>query len=132
MSSLATSFTLPDLLADSSAFTDAVSPHWKAASADSRSWVTSYNVFTDRRRNFFQQIESELLVSHAYPYADFDEFRTICDFLNLLFVIDEISDEQGAKDARTTGESFLNVLRDIDWSDGSKMALLTQEYVLQI
>jgi len=71
--------------------------------------------------------QSELLVSHAYAFAEYEEFRTICDFVNLLFVLDEISDYQGEGDARATGEPFLRVLRDIEWSDGSKVALMTRE-----
>ncbi|KAI0030533.1 terpenoid synthase [Vararia minispora EC-137] len=123
----ATSFVLPDLLACSSAFKDASSPHWKRASTESRAWVNSYHVFSDRRAAFFSQGQSELLVSHAYVFAEYDEFRTICDFINLLFVLDEISDYQNAGDARATGEPFLRVLRDPEWSDGSKIALLTQD-----
>ncbi|TFY71414.1 hypothetical protein EVG20_g1594 [Dentipellis fragilis] len=128
MSPSANRFTLPDLMAVSTAFTDATNPHWKRAAAESKQWVNSYNVFSDRRRAFFYQGLSELLVSHAYPYAEFEEFRTICDFVNLLFVIDEISDEQSCDDARETGEVYLHVMRDPEWDDGSKLAQLTREF----
>lgn len=70
---------------------------------------------------------NELLVSHAYPYADYEQFRTVCDFVNLLFVVDEISDEQTGDDARKTGLVYLNALRDKDWDDGSKLAKMTKE-----
>ncbi|KAI0320270.1 terpenoid synthase [Amylostereum chailletii] len=124
-----THFILPDLVAHSTAFTDATNPHWERAAAESKEWVNSYKVFADRRRAFFLQGQSELLVSHAYPYAAYQEFRTICDFVNLLFVIDEISDEQGAGDARLTGDIFLHVLRDPTWTDGSKVAHITKDFV---
>ncbi|THH14398.1 hypothetical protein EW146_g5932 [Bondarzewia mesenterica] len=121
-------FTLPDLFAVSTAFKDTTNPHWKRASIESKSWVNSYHVFSDRRRAFFLQGQSELLVSHAYPYADYEEFRTCCDFVNLLFVVDEISDEQTPEDARLTGEVYLNVMRNPKWDDGSKLAQITRDF----
>lgn len=123
-------FTLPDLFALSSAFPDATNPHWKRACAESRDWVNSYRVFSDEeRRAFFTQGQSELLCSHAYPYAGYEQFRTCCDFINLLFVLDEISDEQTADGAWATGRIFLQVLQDPEWDDGSKVAQMTREYV---
>ena len=71
----------------------------------------------------------ELLVSHTYPYAPFEQFRTCCDFVNLLFVVDEVSDEQDGYNARVTGEIFLNSMRYPDWDDGSALAKMTREYV---
>ena len=131
MQTSTTRFILPDLISMSSPFKDATNPHWKRASAESRTWVNSYSIFSDRRRAFFLQGQSELLVSHAYPYAAYEEFRTCCDFVNLLFVIDEVSDEQSSEDARLTGQTYLNVMRDPKWDDGSKLAQMTREYVLQ-
>ncbi|KAI0065942.1 terpenoid synthase [Artomyces pyxidatus] len=124
----ATHFVLPDLLSLSIAFPDATNPHWKPAAAESRDWVNSYKVFSDRRRAFFFQGQSELLVSHCYPYAEFEQFRTCCDFVNLLFTIDEISDEQTPEDALITGNVFLHAMRDPEWSDGSKLARMTADF----
>lgn len=124
-------FILPDLLA-LCPLKGSTSPHYKQAAAESSAWVNSYNIFTDRKRAFFNQASSELLVSHAYPYAGYDQFRTICDFVNLLFVVDEISDDQNGKDARTTGEIFLNVMLHPDWEDDSVLAKITKEYVFSL
>ncbi|KAH9977837.1 terpenoid synthase [Lactifluus volemus] len=121
-------FILPDLFSLSAAFHDATNPFWKRASAESRRWVNSYAVFTDRRRAFFFQGQSELLSSHCYPYAGYEEFRTCCDLINLLFVIDELSDEQCYGDARLTGDIFLQAMRDPTWSDGSKLAQMTADF----
>lgn len=125
-------FRIPDLISMSSAFPDALNPHWKRASEESRAWVNSYDVFSDRRRAFFIQGQSELLASHTWPYAGYEEYRTCCDFVNLLFVIDEISDLQGPDGARQTGQIFINVLNDPNLDDGSKVAKLTKEYVIDI
>jgi Terpene synthase family 2, C-terminal metal binding len=126
----AKSFYLPDLLALSKPFRGSTNPHYRKAAAESRAWVNSYNIFTDRKRAFFVQDCSELLVSHAYPHAGYEEFRTICDFVNLLFVIDEVSDDQNGMDARKTGDVYLNAMRHPAWTDGFPLAKMTREYAL--
>lgn len=72
---------------------------------------------------------NELLASLTYPQAGYDTFRTCCDFLNLLFVIDEISDDQSGEGARLTGKVFLNAIRDSECTDGSEsvLAKMTRE-----
>jgi hypothetical protein len=120
-------FVLPDLFSLSSAFHSASNPFWKRGAVESRRWVDSYAVFADRRRAFFLQGQSELLCSHCYPYAGYEEFRTCCDLVNLLFVIDELSDEQSHGDVRHTGDIFLQAMRDPTWTDGSKLARMTLE-----
>lgn len=119
-------FILPDLLS-LCPFESSTNPHYARGSAESRAWIDSYDIFTDKKRAFFIQGCNELLVSYVYPYAGYEQFRTCCDFVNLLFVIDEVSDEQSGADARRTGGIFLNVMRDPSWDDGSKMAKMTRE-----
>lgn len=123
-----TCFYLPDLLAICP-FEDSTNPHYLKAAAESSAWVNSYNIFDDRKRAYFMQGLSELLVSHCYPNADYEQFRTICDFVNLLFVIDEVSDEQNSKDASATGLVYLNVMLNPNWDDGSSLAKMTRESV---
>ncbi len=124
------SFYLPDLLSLSKPFKGSTNPHYRKAAAESRAWINSYNIFTDRKRAFFIQGYNELLVSHTYPHAGYEEFRTICDFVNLLFVVDEVSDDQNGADARRTGEVYLNAMKYPGWTDGSALAKMTGEYVL--
>ncbi|TFY78436.1 hypothetical protein EWM64_g5579 [Hericium alpestre] len=128
MSSSAVQFTIPDLFGLSTVFTDAVNPHWERASAESRAWVNGFQMFNDKRAAFFLSGQSELLVSHAYPYAGYEEYRTVCDFVNLLFVMDEVSDRMNKEDALSTGEVYLKVMEDPTWDDGSKLAQMTREF----
>ncbi|KAJ3553938.1 hypothetical protein NM688_g3357 [Phlebia brevispora] len=121
------SFILPDLHS-MCPLKGSTNPHYEIAAPQSSAWIDSYNLFTDRKRAWFIQGSNELLVSHTYPYADFDQFRTCCDFVNLLFVVDEVSDEQDGKDARSTGNVYLNAMRDPDWDDGSALAKMTKEF----
>ena len=119
-------FTLPDLHAVCP-LKGSTSPHYEKAAEESRAWVNGYNLFKGSKLVFFLQGSNELLVSHTYPYAPFAEFRTCCDFVNLLFVVDEVSDDQDGKGARETGEVFLNAMRYPDWDDGSALAKMTRE-----
>jgi len=119
-------FTLPDLRS-MCPLKDATNPHHKSAAAESRAWINSFKVFNDEKRAEFIAGSNELLVSHAYPFAPYEQFRVCCDFINTLFVVDEISDEQNGEDALTTGMIYLNVLKDPSWDDGSKLARITKE-----
>ena len=126
MSTCTTSFVLPDLHSVTP-FKGSFNPHYIEASAESSEWINSYRVLSDKKRAFFLQGGSELLCAHAYPYADYEQFRTTCDFVNLLFVVDEVSDEQNGTDARSTGRVYLQAMCDPDWDDGSKLSKMTKE-----
>lgn len=120
-------FILPDLHS-MCPLKDATNPHHKTAAAESRAWINSFKVFSDEKRAEFIAGSNELLVSHAYPFASFERFRVCCDFINTLFVVDEISDVQNGTDALTTGMIYLNVLKDPTWDDGSKLAQISREF----
>ena len=124
-------FVLPDLFSICP-INGSTSPHYEAAAAESRAWVNGFNVFHGEKLKFFLAGNNELLISHAFPYAEYEQFRTACDCVNLLSVIDEVSDDQNGKDARKTGMVFLNVMRDPTWDDGSKLAQMTRECVSSI
>ena len=124
-------FVLPDLFSICP-IKGSTNPHYEAAAAESRAWVNAFNIFHGEKLKFFLAGSCELLVSHTYPYAEYEQFRTACDCVNLLFVLDEVSDDQNGKDARKTGMVFLNVMRDPTWDDGSKLAQMTRECVSSI
>ncbi|KIK10094.1 hypothetical protein K443DRAFT_126876 [Laccaria amethystina LaAM-08-1] len=120
-------FVIPDLFA-CCPLQDATNPFYLEAAAESRAWINSYDIFTDRKRAFFVQGANELLCSHVYAYAGYEQFRTTCDFVNLLFVLDEVSDDQNGKDARATGRIFVQAMQDTSWDDGSVLAKITKEF----
>ena len=93
------SFNLPDLLA-MCPFPCAINPHYEQASAESKAWVDSFGVFSGTKRDFFIRSNVDLLVSYAYPRADYEAFRTCCDFMNIIFVIDDLCDDLSAEDTR--------------------------------
>ena len=119
-------FTLPDLFTICP-IKGSTSPHYEIAAKESSGWVNGYNILSEQKLAEFMSNSNELLVSHTYPYAGYEEFRTCCDFLNLLFVVDEVSDDQNGSDAWSTGQIFLNAIRDPKWDDGSKLARMSKE-----
>ena len=120
-------FSLPNLFA-CAPFTATVNPHHKRASAESSAWVNSYNFFVDRKRAHYIRSNIELLIAHAYPLASYEDFRTICDFANVLFTLDEISDEQDGPDALVTAETCLKALNGekCDQSDSPLYKFVTE------
>lgn len=116
MSTAQSSFILPDLFSICT-FAASVNPHYKDAGAESAAWIDKFNVFAGQKRAFFVKSNSELLVAHAYPYAGYEEFRTVCDFMNILFVVDDLCDDLSGADARTTGYKFVHGMRDNTFDD---------------
>ncbi|GJE85104.1 terpenoid synthase [Phanerochaete sordida] len=121
------SYRLPDLHSIST-FTARFNVHHDEAAASSREWYLSYNPLTGKRLEFFKEGGSELLCAWAYPYAGLQHLRTACDFVNLLFTIDEITDDQSGPDALATGMCFLNTLKDDNFDDGSVLCQMTRDF----
>lgn len=75
-------FRIPDLHADVP-LKDSTNPHYRAAAAESRAWINSFHIFKNRKRVDFIQGLNELLCSHVYCFAGYEQFRTTCDFVSL-------------------------------------------------
>ncbi|EJD45635.1 terpenoid synthase [Auricularia subglabra TFB-10046 SS5] len=118
---------LPDLLVLSKGFTLGLNPYHDRAAAETRAWLVSHNALDSHTLAIFTKADMEQLAARCYPTAPYHEFRTVCDFMTLLVVLDEISDAQNGADAHKTGVSFINVLKDATWDDGTKIASLTRE-----
>ncbi|KAH9910892.1 terpenoid synthase [Fomitopsis serialis] len=127
MSSTRESFLLPDIM-HFLPFKGSINPHYERAAKASSAWVNSYSFVPEHKRVFFQQGGSELLCAYTHPYAGYEELRTIMDLINLLFAMDEISDDQNGKVAYKTGRILLNTLRDPDSSDGSALVQMTKGF----
>ncbi|KAN0092842.1 hypothetical protein V8E55_003626 [Tylopilus felleus] len=80
----------------------------------------------ERQRDLFNRT-NELLSARAFPYASKERFRICCDCLNLLWMIDESSDDQDGLGARKTGDIIINYLKDSEYKDDSSLAQLTKQ-----
>lgn len=106
-----------------------LNPHHEEVAKASSEWVLGFNFFTGQKAKFFRERSSEILTSFVYPTAGPEQLRTACDFINLLFIVDEISDDQDGKGARQTGQTLLQALKDPVYEDESKLCKMTKEYV---
>ncbi|EIW84218.1 terpenoid synthase [Coniophora puteana RWD-64-598 SS2] len=123
-----TEFILPNLFSVCPLTFGRSNPYYDEVIPEARAWIAKYNPFVDSKRAEFVQGCNELLCSRVWPYAGREEFRTCCDFVNLLFVLDELSDDMGGADARSTCDSFIRVLNDPDAPDTSLIAQMTREF----
>jgi hypothetical protein len=102
-------FILPNLFVISP-LKPALNPHYKKAGAESAAWVDSFKFFDGKVREQFIRSDFELLAALAFPTANCDDFRTICDYMNSFFVFDNISDEQDGPNAEVTATIYIKAL----------------------
>jgi hypothetical protein len=120
-------FLLPDL-PNICPFPPSLNPHHGTAASESKAWINSFDILSSgRQQRHFSNSALELLASHAYPYADREGCRTSCDYMNLTFILDDYSDEEGKKGTRGMSDSFMNALKDPSWDNGSSFARLARE-----
>jgi len=64
----------------------------------------------------------------CYPYADFDQLRVCCDFMNYLFHLDDISDDMTHMDTRSVANDVMNALYYPEIDDtNTRVSTLTRE-----
>ena len=56
-----------------------------------------------------------------------DQIKIINDFLNILVVLDEVTDEQNSEDAKKTRDTFVKALNSDSEEDVSPVSLFTKE-----
>ncbi|KAG1821857.1 isoprenoid synthase domain-containing protein [Suillus subaureus] len=128
MSSAIIQYTLPDFFSLCPFDFSKPSPHLQECSAESKAWATRFNVCNDKQNAIMEKSQSELLCALAYPYAGREGFRTTCDFLNLLFVLDHLSDDMNGKDANGACEVFYQVMADPDFKHESNLAKIILDF----
>lgn len=121
-------FTLPDL-PKICPFPPSFSPHFESVAPESKAWIDSFGILSGRQQRYFSTSAFERLAAHTYPYADREGYRTSCDYLNVTFILDDYSDDEGRRGARVMADSFMNALRDPTWDDGTAFAKLARELV---
>ena len=94
---------------------------------ESSSWILSFDFLADpKRRDHFEQSNFELLCSYTWPYLDYERLRICCDFINLIFVLDEITDYQTEEDVKETTRTFLRALNGEITEDSPLAAMIHQ------
>lgn len=82
------------------------------ATNESIAWLNDLGLLGhgDETKNFFNRTQAGTLAGYAFPYARYDQLRACTDFINTIFVLDEITDLQTGKDARVTIENHFDAL----------------------
>lgn len=123
-------FILPDLYA-SLPFKSGQNPLFDIVGKESRDWINGYNILPHDRRAEFTTVYGEILASYCYPSAPRDAFRVCADFVNILFLLDEVSDVQEPDQARETIHLLVRILRaDPGCDDGSPLARMLSRYAM--
>ncbi|KAF9644644.1 terpenoid synthase [Thelephora ganbajun] len=120
-------FLLPDL-PRICPFPPSLNPCYGSVASESRAWIDSLGILSGRQQHHFAISFLELLAAHAYPYADREGYRTSCDYMNLTFILDDYSDDEGGRGARAVSDSFMNALKDPTRDDGTPFAKLAREF----
>ncbi|EPQ50114.1 terpenoid synthase [Gloeophyllum trabeum ATCC 11539] len=94
-------------------------PLYDTVRAESSAWVETFAHYADnpRKRAFLHYSDLERLVVVRYPTPDYEAIRVICDWSNVIFAIDETTDDQTEKGAAQTMKAHLD---DMSGSDGEQ------------
>ncbi|KAF9654288.1 terpenoid synthase [Thelephora ganbajun] len=122
-------FTLPDLPGIcQDPFSPSFNPHYEAVASESKVWIDSLGILSGEKQRYFSTSAFEFLAAYTYPYADREGYRTCCDYLNVTFILDDYSDDEGEEGARQMADSFMNALRDPTWDDRTPFARMSREF----
>ena len=103
-----TVLTLPDLLSQCP-FPPSTNPHYEVSGPNTAAWLDKY--FHGDALVRLKQARTDLLINYTYPYVSPEFFQLCSDNMNLLFVVDGISDKQDGFGAEKTREMFLKALK---------------------
>jgi hypothetical protein len=103
-------YRIPDLHAGWP-FLKMLNPLYSEVAADSLKWISSYQLFTSKQQDKFSKIKAGMLGAFAYPVHDRKDLRLGCDLLNLLYVVDEVSDLLDGAEAKELAAKILGCLK---------------------
>jgi hypothetical protein len=115
---------------------DTLNPSYAAAASASREWTLSHDTSTitvarpgapggsrrvladanglnnERKERIFKLGDFERLVARAFPQVSESKLRVLCDFANLLWVLDEVTDGiSSAADVSAVARGVVSVMR---------------------
>ncbi|TFK45752.1 terpenoid synthase [Heliocybe sulcata] len=91
-------------------------PLYDVVREESSRWLEAFSLYcsaSPRQKEIFRAAEFELLIAYCYPTADHEALRTICDWCNAAFLVDDITDEQSGQDAAKTMQEYLDGLAGV-------------------
>ena len=121
MESSPRSFILPDLFSYCR-YPLGMNVHCASVARASEKWLLKDANFTVRRQAAFRRLHAGELAAMCYPNADATRLRDVADFLNLLFTLDDWSDEFTDQDTVGLAGSVMSAFRDPEAFDTQKAA----------
>ena len=108
--STVSAFRLPDL-ASYCPFTPRFHENGDAIAAASEKWVENgCRVFTPAMRRHMDGLMSGQLAAYCYNQCSDDRFRLICDFMLVLFLLDDLSDDLMTKETEVLADVVMNAM----------------------
>lgn len=105
-----TAFQLPDLISYCP-FPTSYHKNGDAIASASAKWVEhGCRVFTEDMRRHLGSLASGQLAAYCYNQCTAERLRLICDFMNVLFLLDDLSDELITKDTEVLADIVLNAM----------------------
>ena len=108
-------------------------PHFAEAAAASSAWALSFDIFngptSQKKLEIFQKNGGALLAAYVHPTAGAEGLRTACDFINLLYAIDELTDCQDTVETERTARIVIRAIQDEAYDDRTPLACMTRRYV---
>ncbi|KAI0325943.1 terpenoid synthase [Cubamyces sp. BRFM 1775] len=101
-------------------------PQYMLASTESKLWLLAQCKLSKEKRETFRGLKGGLLAAISYPLAGYDQLRVCCDWVNLLFHLDDICDEMDDEAAVGTATEIIGVLRESQPT--STVGRLTQSF----
>ncbi|KAM5537397.1 hypothetical protein V8D89_008916 [Ganoderma adspersum] len=106
---MAKTFRLPETLARWP-FPRRLNPYYGKVSEDSADWLRSFRGFSPSAQNAFDRCNFGLLAALAYPTQDREQYRSVCDLMNLFFIFDEYTDDLDEAGAQALADISMDAL----------------------
>ncbi|KAI0056135.1 terpenoid synthase [Artomyces pyxidatus] len=87
-------------------------PYLDEVKPQSEKWVRSLNVFGPESQDTMERADFCLLAAMCYPHLDKERFGMACDYMMLLFTIDEFMDRCPGNQARANAATIVNALEN--------------------
>ncbi|KAF8547657.1 terpenoid synthase [Imleria badia] len=89
-----------------------INPHFAVVKEESVAWMESFGAFSPKAQHAFNRCDFSRLACLTYPMAKRDHIRPCCDFMSLVFVIDEYSDASEPSEVRKQKDVIMDALHN--------------------
>ncbi|KAH7886404.1 terpenoid synthase [Phlebopus sp. FC_14] len=88
--------------------------HYKEVGAASTAWIDSFQLLSADKKKAFDRCNLNLLSCLAYPIANKQPLRSVCDLMHLFFSFDDFSDSGSGPAVRQQADIMMDALRNPD------------------